>query len=171
MARKRTSRATTPEGRDLARAIRQGERAKLSQREIAAVLGINERTVRKIKSGQTPGTLIYKRLTREPKGSGVVGAFSASFTIGYDANGQPIIGSANLIVADVRTKEGGRRAPTALDVFAIPNLGNVIEGERARLASRYAGLVTIATGERLPRLRKIRNMRRPAAAILRTGGA
>lgn len=169
MPRKRTSRATTPQARDLARAIRQGERAKIPQRDIAAALGINERTVRKIKSGQTTGTRTYARLTKGPKRVTLAGAFNAEFTVGYDRDGKPVFGSANLIVADVRTKEGGRRAPTALDVFTVPNLGDVIDAERERLARRYGIDVISGKGSRLPRLRKIGTMRKPAAAILRTG--
>lgn len=154
--------------RDLATTIRQGERAGMTQRQIAAVLGINERTVRKIKSGQTSGTKTYARLTRRPKKPAATpNAFQASFVVGYDKDGQPIIGSANLIIADVRTRTGERRAPTALDVFRVPGLAGVIEQERARMVARYADIVKPGTGT--ARLRNITRMAKPAAAILRTG--
>lgn len=138
MARRTKSTPATPQARDLALAIRQGERKGLTQKQIAATLGINPRTVRKVKSGQTSGRRTYERLTRRPKIRATPNAFNAEFVIGYDADGQPIIGSANIIVPDIRTRDGGRRAPTALDVFRLPDLAAVADAERRRLARQYA---------------------------------
>jgi transcriptional regulator with XRE-family HTH domain len=142
MARRKISTPTTPQARDLALAVRQGERRGLSQREIAATLGINPRTVRKIKSGQTSGTKTYRRLTTTPRGvRATPNAFNAEFTVGYDRDGNPIIGSANIIIPDVRTRAGGRRAPTALDVFRLPDLQAVADAERAAMARRYEATI------------------------------
>lgn len=138
MARRRKSQPTTVQARDLALSIRQGERAGLKQKEIAAVLGINERTVRKIKSGQTSGRKTYRRLTTTPRGARATpNAFNAEFVVGYDSDGNPIIGSANIIVADVTTRTGERRAPTPLDVFRVQGLADVAARERAAMARRY----------------------------------
>lgn len=172
MARRTKSVTTTPQARDLALAIRQGERRGLTQTQIAATLGINARTVRKIKSGQTSGAATYTRLTARPqRPSATQNAFNAEFVVGRDADGNPIIGSANIIIPDVRTRTGGRRAPTALDVFRLPDLGLVIEAERQRLARQYSNLVTTAGTSNTPRLRAIATMRKPAAAIVRTVGS
>jgi len=164
------SKPATTDARALTLAIRQGERKGLRQREIASALGINERTVRKIKSGQTSGRKSFARLTRVPKISATPNAFNAEFTIGYDRDGKPIIGSANIIIADVRTRQGGRRAPTALDVFRLPNLSEIAEQERRRLARQYAS--TLDPKREAPaatvRLRRIGGMRKPAAAIVHT---
>lgn len=173
MARRAKSTPTTAQARDLALAIRQGERRGLKQREIAATLGIDPRTVRKIKSGQTSGTKSYARLTAHPqRPSATQNAFNAEFVVGRDADGNPIIGSANIIIPDVRTRTGGRRAPTALDVFRLPDLGLVIESERQRLARQYSNLVTTAGAASEPtRLRAIATMRKRATAIMQVNGA
>lgn len=168
MARKSTPK---PTARDLALAVRQGERQGKTQREIGAALGINERTVRKIKSGETSGTRTTERLRRRPLRPGATpNAMNAEFVMGYDANGQPVLASANIIVTDVRTRHGTRRAPTALDVFRMPNLANVADAERKRMMRQYASIVTTPAPTDSPvRLRSISTMRRPAAAIIRTG--
>lgn len=173
MVRRAKSAPATLQARDLSLAIRQGERRGLSQKDIAATLGINPRTVRKIKSGQTSGRATYARLTTRPqRPSATQNAFNAEFVVGRDAGGNPIIGSANIIIPDVRTRDGGRRAPTALDVFRLPDLGLVIEAERQRLARQYSNLVTTVGAAGDPtRLRAIATMKKPAAAIVRTGGA
>jgi hypothetical protein len=160
-----------PTARDLALSIRQGERAGKTQREIAAALGINERTVRKVKSGQTSGTRTTERLRRRPLRPGATpNAMNAEFPMGYDANGNQITASANIIVTDVRTRHGTRRAPTALDVFRMPNLAAVADAERQRMMRQYASMiVTPAPTDSPVRLRSISTMRKPAAAIIRTG--
>jgi hypothetical protein len=170
MARRRKAEPATPQARDLALAIRQGERRNLSQKEIAATLGINERTVRKIKSGETTGTRTYKRLTTQPKRPGATrNAFNAEFIVGYDASGAPVLASSNIIIPDIVTRTGERRAPTALDVFRIrTNLEAVAAAERAALARRY-DVATVAGTDSAVRLRRISNMRKPASAIIRTG--
>lgn len=171
MARRRKAEPATREARDLSLAIRQGERRGLTQRQIAETLGINERTVRKVKSGQTSGRRTFARLTTTPRGvRATPNAFNAEFTIGYDADGNPVIGSANIIVADLRTAKGGRRAPTALDVFRVQGLAEVAAAERAAMARRYASTVARVASDRTVRLRSIGTMRKPAAAILTTGG-
>lgn len=210
MARRRKSTPATAEARDLATAIRQGERRGLTQREIAATLGINERTVRKVKYGQTSGRAIHKRLTREPAHPSTRNAFNVEFTIGRDARGKPVFGSVNIIVPDVRDRHGNRRPPTVLDVFRMPDLAAILAAHQAAMAQAYGlrlpddeeqeddvcwretcqhydidhqpdspypcgicdcpALILAGLPEPItPRLRKIGNMRKPAAAIIRTG--
>lgn len=167
MARRRRSTPATVQARDIATTIRQGERRGLTQREIAATLGINERTVRKIKAGETSGTRTHERLTHRPRRPGATpNAFNAEFIVGYDANNEPVYASANIIIADVRTRTGERRAPTGLDVFRV-NIDAVVQRERAAMARRY-DTQRLATGGTATRIRSINTMRKPAAAILRT---
>lgn len=165
MARRRKSTPATPEARDLALAIRQGERRALTQKEIGAALGINERTVRKIKSGQTSGRKIVPRLIKAPKVRATENTFNAYFTL-RDSAGNETPVSINIIVPDVRTRDGGRRAPTALDIFRL-DMDSVADAEAARFANRYGYVDAKRSGP--VRLRKIGTMRKAAAAIVRTG--
>lgn len=61
--------ARTPQAGYLARQIERLRASGLTRREVAAQTGIGERTQRKLISGETPGTRVYRRII--PKGSGV----------------------------------------------------------------------------------------------------
>lgn len=165
MARRRKSTPTTPQARDIALSIRQGERAGLTQREIGATLGINERTVRKIKEGQTSGTRTFARVTKEPKIRAETGLFNAEFVIGYDTAGNPIVGSRNVTVPVIRDRFGKPKAATALDVFRIRGLATLAAQERAALARRYGNVATVAPANSPIRLRAIGRARRRTTTL------
>lgn len=168
MARRKRSAPATPAARDLALTIRQGERLGLTQREIADTLGINERTVRKIKSGQTSGTRTRARIMHTPKGPRQEsGLFNAEFVIGYTASGEEVIGSRNVTIPNLRTATGETRAPTPLDVFRVRGLATVVAKERLAQAMRYANVATLAPVDSSIRLRAISRARK-ATTIVRT---
>lgn len=168
MARRKAT-PSTQQGRDLARSIREGQRQRLTQKEIAATLGINERTVRKILSGETPGTRTHKRLTATPKARRAErGLFNAEYVIGYDADGNAIIGSTNVNIGQIRGADGSMRDPTALDVFRIRRLASTIAQERAGLAQRYTNVARLAPEDSPIRLRAISRARKHTA-LIRTG--
>lgn len=173
MARRRKAEPATPQARDISLTIRQGERRGLTQKQIAADLGIDPRTVRKIKSGQTSATRTYSRVMATPRRVGTTpNLYNAEYTVGYDENGRPVLASANLIIADVRTAKGTRRAPTPLDVYRITGLAEVAAAERAAMARRYADSVAstnIRKEDSGVRLRRITTTREPVRATLTTG--
>lgn len=166
MARK--SAPASPQARQLVLAIRQGERQGLTQKQIAAALGINERTVRKAKSGQTSGTRTVERLTKTPRAKRAeTGLFNAEYVIGYDDSGQAVIGSSNVTIPAIRNANGTTRPPTALDVFRVRGLARLAAEQRAAQARRY-GAVTRVAGDDTPiRLRAISSARR-RVTVLRT---
>lgn len=169
MARRKRSAPATSQGRDIARAIAEGKRQGLTNRQIGATLGINERTVRKIRAGETSGTKTYARLTRKPQTfRAEKGLFNAEYVIGYDGSGQPIIGSTNVSIGQIRTLSGDYRDPTALDVFRVRRLAATIARERAQQARSYAQVATLAPVESPIRLRAISRARRHTA-LIRTG--
>lgn len=166
MARRRRSEPTTQEAREIALAIRQGERLGLTQREIGATLGINERTVRKIRSGQTSGRRTYKRVMKAPKAARQeTGLFNAEFVIGFDPSGNEIIGSRNVTIPQLRTASGDLRAPTPLDVFRVRGLATVIAKERLAQARRYGNIARIAGTDSSIRLRRISRARKATTLV------
>lgn len=168
MARRRRSEPTTDEARRIALTIRQGERLGLTQREIGETLGINERTVRKIKSGQTSGKRTYSRVMHVPKAPRAeTGLFNAEFVIGYTPSGEPVIGSTNVTIPNLRTATGDQRAATPLDVFRVRGLASVVAQERAALTRRYASVATAAPADSPVRLRAISRARK-ATTVIRT---
>lgn len=170
MARRRRSQPATPEARDIALSIRQGERLGLTQREIAETLGINERTVRKIKAGETSGTRTYARVQRMPKGPRQeTGLFNAEFVVGRTASGEDVIASTNVTIPQLRTATGGMRAATPLDVFRVRGLAAVVAAERAAMIRRYGNVATVAPADSSIRLRAISQARRKTT-IIRTQG-
>lgn len=152
--RKRAAPATA-EARTEAAAIQQARRRGMTNAEIGKRLGINERTVRKIVSGETPGTRIYrKRVTEFQSKTGQRPAspniFRADIRIGYDANDDEIIRSVNVKLPDVPGPKG-RRAPTFFDVLRLPNLQSVAQIEAEKMRNRYGELVTREDAESLIR--------------------
>lgn len=170
MARRHATPAANPQARELAAAIRQGERAGLKQREIAATLGINPRTVRKIKSGQTAGTRTYQRVTTQPATRDTPNAFNANFIVGVDKNGNPVYASRNVIIPNLPGAKGPR-TPTALDALRRDvhrQLQAVAAAERSAMAARYGVVAPIRRGEERVTLRNIGRVRRPSVTIHRS---
>lgn len=168
MARRRKSTTTTPQARDIALSIRQGERLGLTQREIGATLGINERTVRKIKEGQTSGTRTHARVTKTPKIRAETGLFNAEYVIGYDASGNEIVGSRNVTIPVLQDRFGKPKTATALDVFRIRGLAEMAAQERAALARRYGNVARLASADTPVRLRAIGRARRRTVTLRTT---
>lgn len=139
--RKRSA-ATTAEGRTEAAAIQAARRRGMSNREIADRLGINERTVRKIVSGETSGTRIFhKRMPTVEGRAASPNIFRADVRIGYDAKGDEIIRSVNVKLPDVPGAKGPR-APTFFDVLRLPDMRSVARTEAEKMRNRYGDLVT-----------------------------
>jgi predicted transcriptional regulator len=163
---RKASHPATPQGREIARTIREGERAGLTQREIATTLGTNERTLRRIKSGETSGTRTYSRLTASPKRPrSQPGLFNAEFVVGYTVSGEPVIASHNVTVPQLRTRTGELRNPTPLDVFRVRGLAATIAAERAAQARRYGNVDRVAGADSPVRLRAISTARRRTTTI------
>lgn len=166
MARRKRSQPATPEARDLARAIGQGKRLGLTNREIGETLGINERTVRKIRAGETPGTRTHRRLTATPKTPRAEpGLFNAEFVVGYTPSGDEVIASRNVTISKIRQADGTMRDPTPLDVFRVRGLATVAAQERLALAQRYGNVATVAGPDSPIRLRKIGQARKRSVVI------
>lgn len=133
MARaRRKSSATTPEGRLIASRIQDARRRGLTNKEIGTSFGINERTVRKIVAGETPGTRIYKEKAQPNKQRASTNAFTVDIEI---AKGE--VRSKNVILPDYTNAKGQRVAPTPFDVFRYPNLDEVAEREAENMRQRY----------------------------------
>lgn len=133
MARtRRHSAATTPEGRYEASRIQDARRRGYTNKQIATAFGINERTVRKIVSGDTPGTRIFKERveTRQPRSSPNV--FRADIEV---ADGE--VRTINVRLPDYTNAKGQKVAPTAFDIFRYPDLDIVAMGEAKRMQQRY----------------------------------
>lgn len=139
---RRRSAPATPEARIEASAIQQARRRGMTNREIADRLGINERTVRKIVSGETPGTRIFHKRMPEPTNRPASpNIFRADVRIGYDAQGKEIVRSVNVKLPDV-PGPSGPRAPTYFDVLRLPDMRNVAQIEAEKMRNRYGELVT-----------------------------
>lgn len=166
MAR-RKSQATTTEARFIAARIRDAERRGYTQRQIGDAFGINERTVRKIKSGETSGTRTYHRKMDAPKRPrSTPNIFRADLIIG-EQDGRDIVRSVNVKIPDLPTATG-RKAPTPFDVFRLPTLAQVAIAEGDAMRRRYAlgafavklgGLRSVAQRSPTSRLVEIRGIR------------
>lgn len=145
MARAFRKRATptTPEARIEAAAIQSARRRGMTNKEIAKRLGVNERTLRKIVAGETPGTRIYRQKVAQPTADRPASPniFRADVRIGYDAEGNELIRSVNVKLPDVPGIRG-RRAPTFFDVLRLPDLQSVAKVEAQKMRNRYGELVT-----------------------------
>jgi hypothetical protein len=129
---RRHSAATTPEGRFEASRIQDARRRGYTNKQIATAWGINERTVRKIVAGETPGTRIYKERveTRQPRSSPNV--FRADILV---ADGE--VRTINVRLPDYTNAKGQKVAPTAFDIFRYPDLDKVAMAEAKIMQQRY----------------------------------
>lgn len=134
---RRRATPSTPEARIEAAAIQRARSRGMTNAQIADRFGINERTVRKIVSGETPGTRIFA--ARMPAGK-VKGAspniFRADIRIGYAPDGSEVIRSVNVKIPDVQGPKGPR-APTFFDVLRLPDMQTVAKIEREKMQNRY----------------------------------
>jgi hypothetical protein len=137
---RRRAAPSTPEARVEAAAIQQARRRGLTNRDIAQRLGINERTVRKIVAGETPGTRIYRekvtsQTSKDRPASPNI--FRADLRIGQDAEGGDVVRTINVKLPDVPGARG-RRAPNFFDVLRLPDLQGIANAEAMAMQQRYA---------------------------------
>lgn len=140
---RRKAGATSEEGRFEASRIQAARRRGYTNREIASAFGINERTVRKIVSGETSGKRIYREkiaptrnVAPEARNLSIV---RLDLVIGTDDAGNPVVRTVN-----AKTPLIAGRTPTPFDVFLLPDLGAVAQAEMQRLQNRYAGTQDVA---------------------------
>lgn len=154
MARPRRSRATTTEGRFLASRIQDAHRRGATNAEIARAFGINERTVRKIRSGETSGRRTFGRLV-EPTGRAIEtgrerGAnpsiVRVDLKLGKDAAGNDVVRTVNARIPTIVNRRGQRVAATPADIFRIAGLNDLIDREIERLERQYGNIVVTGRG-------------------------
>ena len=134
MARqRRKATPSTPEARIEAAAIQDARRRGATNAQIGKAWGINERTVRKIIAGETPGTRIYAAKVKPPKAAGTT---PNVFRLDMDLGGG-MIRTTNVKVPNLPRAGGGTRAPTPFDVFRYPELMDVAEAEGRRMQRQY----------------------------------
>ena len=161
MARRRSTPATA-EARIIAAGIAQAERRGYTQKEIGKAFGINERTVRKIKRGETPGTRIYARKVPKPKAGGTT---PNVFRLDLELD-DGMIRTVNLKAPNVLTAKG-KRAPTPFDIFRMPGIQEAADAEAQRLKSQY-GMSNADASAVIAGLRHVEH-RRAAVRITITG--
>lgn len=142
----RRPRKATPrdahESRYLASRIQDARRRGYSNRIIADSFGINERTVRKIISGETSGRLIYRRHIEPVPKQANKSIVRVDLEIGKDQRGDPVVRTINAKVPTLPTRSGERATPTPFDVFRLPNLQEIANAEGRRMAREYSSLLT-----------------------------
>jgi hypothetical protein len=164
----RRARATTTEGRFLASRIQDAHRRGATNAEIGRAFGINERTVRKIRSGETTGKRTFERLTapsREAAEKGMERGANPSIVrvdikLGKDANGNDIVRTVNARIPTITNRLGQRTMATPADVFRIPRLEALIAREIDRLERQY-GHVAVGGKTRVLGFRPIAIRRKP----------
>lgn len=138
MARPKRARATTSEGRFLASRIQDAHRRGYTNAEIARAYGVNERTVRKIRSGETSGRRTFGRLV-EPQRNVHPGASPSIVRVDIRLpNGE--VRSVNARIPTVRNARGQSVGATPADIFRMPQLQTLLDAEMARLARQYGGI-------------------------------
>jgi hypothetical protein len=152
---RRHSEQRSSEGRFIASRIQDARRRGATNQQIADAFGINERTVRKIVSGETSGRKLYREhvapTTRVAPESQNLSIVRLDLVLGKDANGDDIVRTVN-----ARTPLIGGKTPTPFDVFRLPNMETVARAEWQRLQNRYAGAITIVSpGFRISSIRPI----------------
>jgi hypothetical protein len=164
MARVR-ARATTGEGRFLASRIQDAKRRGATNEQIARAFGINERTVRRIRSGETSGTRTFGRLVapsqKEPAKGANPSIVRVDIKLGKDAAGNDIVRTVNARVPTVTNIRGERVTPTPADIFRIPGLPSLVQAEIDRLERQYGMLVVSGRGGRVESFRPIALRRKP----------
>lgn len=138
---KRATPRELPESRFLASRIQDAKRRGATNAEIAREFGINERTVRKIRSGETSGARIYARKIEKAPENANPSIVRVDVMLGYDRNGDRIIRTVNAKVPVLTSASGKRVTPTPFDVFRLPNLQEVAEAERKRMLRQYGIVV------------------------------
>lgn len=138
MARRRKATPSSSEARFEASRIQAARRRGYTNREIADAFGINERTVRKIISGETSGKRIYREKIAPTRNVGPeaqnLSIVRLDLVIGKDAQGHDVVRSVN-----AKTPLIGGRTPTPFDVLIMPDLAAVADAEALRLKRQYAG--------------------------------
>lgn len=166
MAPFRRSRASTDEGRFLAARIADAKRRGATNAEIGVAFGINPRTVRKIRSGESSGRRTFGRLVEPsqraaehlpPGASPSIVRVDLKFT---DTNGTEAIRTVNARVPTVRTRSGKLVAATPADIFRIPNFATLVNAEAERLARQY-GFSMDPAGATIRSMRPIAVRRKP----------
>lgn len=154
---RRRAAATSPEGRFEASRIQDARRRGYTNREIASAFGINERTVRKIVSGETSGKRIYAEKVAPSRAPGKqnLSIVRLDLVIGKDAAGEDVVRTVNAKTPLVRG-----RTPTPFDAFLIPDLVAVAAVETDRLQRQYAGSVVVVNYAGAGRIASIRPIER-----------
>lgn len=130
----------TEESRFLASRIQDAKRRGYTNREIGEAFGINERTVRKIRSGESSGTRTYRQRIEKAPRSASPSIVRMDLRIGTDTDGNPVVRTVNAKVPALTSARGRRVAPTPFDVFRLPNLAAVAFAEGRRLQRNYGAL-------------------------------
>lgn len=143
-----------------------------TDKEIGAAFGINERTVRKIRSGETSGTRIYKSKIEKAPDKASPSIVRLDLEIGTDVNGNPVVRTVNAKVPALTSAKGKRVAPTPFDVFRLPDLSSVATAEGKRLQNQYAGSLGIRPNG-APRISTIRPIlrRNPSTRLVTITGS
>lgn len=136
MARVR-ARATTTEGRFLASRIQDAKRRGATNAQIARAFGINERTVRKIRSGESSGTRTFGKLVEPTRGARVAQGANPSIVRVDIRLSNGMIRTVNARVPTILDRRGNRVTPTPADLFRIPKLETLIDAEIKRLEQHY----------------------------------
>jgi len=156
MARtRRHAKPSSPEGRVIAAAIQDARRRGATTDEIAAAFDMNERTVRRIVAGETPGTRVYARKVKPPKRGGT----SPNIMRADIELDDGMVRTVNVKVPNVPKAGGGTRAPTPFDAFRIPELADVADAEGRAMQRRYA--MSSPGAPRFLGLRRIERRRAP----------
>lgn len=160
------SRQTSPEGRFLAARVKDAKRRGFTNREIANAYGINERTVRKIASGESSGRRTFGKLVAPSQQAHVAPGASPSIVrvdlkLGKDAAGNDVIRTVNARLPSVLNARGQRVAATPADVFRIPGLAGMVDAERQRLAQQYGAVIVTTRDAGVVSMRPIALRRKP----------
>lgn len=141
MARRRSTQKSD-EGRFIAARIQNARRQGRTNAEIADAFGINERTVRKLVSGETSGKRLYKEHVAPTRRVDVrnKSIVRLDLVIGEDEQGNEIIRTVN-----AKTPLVNGQTPTPFDIFQLPDLQNVAQAEAARMIAQYAGAISPQT--------------------------
>lgn len=155
MARRKATPQDRAESRFIASRIQDARRRGATNRQIAEAFGMNERTVRKIVAGETPGTRIYKSKIEAPRPKASPSIVRIDIQIGEESNGDPVIRTINAKVPALPTAKGVRAAPTPFDVFRLPNLEAVAVAEGQRMQRNYGMLGARYVEPRISTIRPI----------------
>jgi len=161
----RKAQSSSDEGRFLASRIQDARRKGYSNRIIADSFGINERTVRKIVSGETSGKRLYAQHVAPSRAyTQNLSIVRLDLAIGKDAQGNDVIRSVN-----AKTTLVNGKTPTPFDVLRMPSLNAIAMAEADRMRRQYGGTNVLEPLDdeeldemagRAPRITAIRPIRR-----------